>query len=72
MAGSNEQAGTGYAAFRYYEAVNAYWLDTSTTPANLKVNGVINNNLVYIGDCTIEDGDVTALTNRYFNACIRK
>ena len=46
-----------------------YWLDTSTIPANLKVNGVINNNLVYIGDCTVENGGVTALTNRYFNAC---
>jgi len=44
-----------------------YWLDTSTTPANLRVKGEINNNLVYIGDCTIENGGVTALNNRAFN-----
>ena len=48
-------------------ADNLAWLDTSTIPANLKVNGVINNDLVYIGDCTIENSGVTALENRYFN-----
>lgn len=45
------------------------WLDTSTTPANLKTNGEINNDLVYIGDCLIENSVVTVLKNKYFNAC---
>ena len=48
-----------------------YWLDNSTTPANLKIdnNGIytINNDLVYIGDCTVSSSLVTALKNREFN-----
>lgn len=79
---SNQSDGS-YSIFKDYETGNLslvdefkisnvnlssdYWLDTSTIPANLKVNGVINNDLVYIGDCTIENGGVTALVNRYFN-----
>lgn len=52
---------------------NDVWHDTSTTPANLKIYNFvndewdINNDLVYIGDCTIASGLVTALTNREFN-----
>lgn len=49
------------------------WLDTSTIPANLKEYSSatqtwsINNDLVYIGNCTVSSGAVTSLTNRKFN-----
>lgn len=54
---------------RWWSGESKLWLDISTTPANLKVDGVINNDLVYIGNCTINNGIITALHNRYFNAC---
>lgn len=48
------------------------WLDISTKPANLKIFSnntyTINNNLVYMGNCTVSSGAVTALINNDFNA----
>ena len=48
-----------------------YWLDISTTPANLKIydtsEWVTNNNLVYIGKCTLSSGSITEIENRVFN-----
>lgn len=52
-----------------------YWVDTSTYPVNLNIlkqNSVkINNNLVFMGKCTIENGAVVdgSIYNRPFNAC---
>jgi hypothetical protein len=42
-------------------------LDISTVPANLYLGGILNNNLVYIGDCTILGGVITKLKNNKFN-----
>ena len=44
-----------------------YSLDTSAIPANLYVNDVLNNDLVYLGDCTISSGVISSITNREFN-----
>lgn len=48
------------------------WLDVSTSPANLKIfssnSYTTNNDLVYIGNCTVSGGAVTALNNVDFNA----
>ena len=50
-----------------------YWLDTSITPAKLKVydsaedEWTINNDLVWIGNCSISGGAITAVENRLFN-----
>ncbi len=48
----------------------ALWLDTSTVPNNLKVYSSgsysVNNDLVYIGDCTVLSGAVSSITNRDF------
>ena len=49
------------------------WLDTSIIPASLKVwddeqeQQVINNDLVYIGDCSVLSGVVSDISNREFN-----
>ncbi len=51
------------------------WLDNSKYPLTLKQydssesEWVVNNDLVYIGDVTVGSGYITAITNRYFNAC---
>lgn len=54
----------------FYEPTE-YWLDTSSIPANLKeyIDGTYqtNNNLVYIGNCTVNSGVVTAISNRRYN-----
>ena len=42
-------------------------LDTSTTPAKLYINGSLNNDLVYIGDCTVSSGLFTSVSNNQFN-----
>lgn len=57
----------------WWTGVYKYWLDNSTTPLNLKVldeNNTyqINNDLVYIGDCTVSGGVVTDILNANFNA----
>lgn len=56
----------------WWTGVYKYWLDNSKTPLNLKVfdNGsyIVNNDLVYIGDCTISSGSITDLSNVDFNA----
>ena len=48
-----------------------YWLDTSVTPANLKIydtsDWTINNDLVWIGKCTISSGAIITIENRLFN-----
>ena len=44
-----------------------YWLDTSILPANLKINNIVNNDLVKIGRCTISSGTIIALDNNEFN-----
>ena len=50
-----------------------FWFDISTVPASLKVynntenDWIINNDLVYIGNCTIQNGIVVSLINREFN-----
>ena len=52
-----------------------YWLDTSSFPVNLKIlkqnNLKISNNLVFVGKCTIEYGEILSdnIYNRPFNAC---
>ena len=51
------------------------WLDNSKYPLSLKEydntesEWVLNNDLVYIGDVTVASGVITAIKNRYFNAC---
>lgn len=51
------------------------WLDNSKYPLVLKEydgtesEWVLNNDLVYIGDVTVASGVITAIKNRYFNAC---
>ena len=45
----------------------AYWLNTSTIPANFIIGGSVNNNLVYIGDVTVASNVITAVNNRQFN-----
>ena len=50
---------------------NDYWLDTLMLPAQLKYydtsEWVINNNLVYIGECTITNGVISEVVNLDFN-----
>ena len=54
-------------------ATTNYWLDTSKSPAVMKVYNKAtdtystNNNLVCIGECAIESGVVTSITNYLFN-----
>ena len=43
------------------------WLDTSTIPANLYIGTTKNNDLVYIGDCTVSSGAISAISNQRFN-----
>jgi hypothetical protein len=71
MGGTNPQAGTGYAAFRYYKniIVENIQLDTYIIPANLIVNNEINNNLVHIGSCIKNNSTITQIENNFFNAC---
>lgn len=57
----------------WWTGVYKYWLDNSATPLNLKVLDAnntyqINNDLVYIGDCTVSGGVVTDILNADFNA----
>lgn len=57
----------------WWTGVYKYWLDNSETSLNLKVldeNNTyqINNDLVYIGDCTVSGGVVTDILNADFNA----
>jgi hypothetical protein len=44
-----------------------YWLDISQLPAQLKHNGVVDNDLVKIGYCTLSSGIVAAIDNLQFN-----
>ena len=51
----------------YADDDTANYLDISTVPANLYINGTLSNDLVYIGDCTVSSGVVSALSNKQFN-----
>jgi hypothetical protein len=42
-------------------------LNTSIIPANLYINGTLDNDKVYIGDVTVESNVITAVSNRQFN-----
>ena len=54
----------------WWKGIIDNWLDISTTPANFYLNGTnLNNDFVLIGECTVSSGNVTAIKNRYFNAC---
>lgn len=49
---------------------NDYWLDISTVPANLKYYNSgwnISNNLIFIGSCSINSGEISAIKNNQFN-----
>ena len=54
-------------------ARTTYWLDTSASPAVLKVYDLatdtysVNNNLVCIGQCSVASNTVTSITNNLFN-----
>ena len=52
---------------RWWTGLKQNYLNTSTTPANLYINGSQNNDFVKIGECAISAGAVTAIKNNAFN-----